>query len=499
LRSLPPKAAAGIRENVMSRKILGIDIRNEAVSAVLLQSKIKGMSIEAHAYSPISAPDGIKSGVSDCIDSLMKQVDISGATCIAAYPSEKIFYRNIRVPFKEQKKIRQILPYELEPTLPISVEDLIIDFYNPDRNNPHSHSDLLAAAAEISELQAFMETLAEFKLVPTVLTAGGYAAAVQVAGTEGLPDVCLFIDAGIKNCGIFVIVQGRICYARSFSLHTGSSARATVICNHVKQTVTAVKEVLQMEINAGAVLITGCGAEDTSLLGDLAQQLELPVTGSNLLKRSDITLKNYSVSDWKPFQLDSALALALIELEGLPVLNFRKGPFTPRKHWIEHKKHLIRTGVLAGLIAAFAFMNIVVDNYFMGKKLDRLNAQITQIFKTTFPDIQKIVDPLQQMRVEIQNMKKQPISPESAQQNILNIDILHDISTLIPDNVDVELNRIVIGPGSVQISGYTNTFNSVNNFQRKLQSGKIFKAVTINSANIDKSEDRVNFKLNLQL
>ena len=131
--------------------------------------------------------------------------------------------------------------------------------------------------------------------------------------------------------------------------------------------------------------------------------------------------------------------------------------------------------------------------------MDRLNAQITHIFKTTFPDIQKIVDPLQQMRVEIQNTKKQSISPESSQKNIRNIDILHDISTLIPDNVIVELNRIVIGPGSVQISGYTDTFNSVNNFQRKLQSGKLFKTVTINSANIEKTENRVNFKLNLQL
>jgi len=483
----------------MSRKILGLDIRNDAVTAVLLQSKIKGMSIEAHAYSPISEPNGIKHGVSDCISSLMKQADISGATCIAAYPSEKVFYRNIRVPFKEQKKIKQILPYELEPTLPLPVEDLIIDFYIPGLNNQNNHTDLLAAAAEISELKAFMATLAEFKLVPAALTAGGYATAFHVARTKGIPDVCFFIDAGLKTCGLFVIISGRICYARSFSLHTGSSARATVICNHVKQTIAAVKDVLQIEINAGGVLITGCGVEDKSILSDIAQKLEIPVTDTNLVKGSEVTIRNLAVNDWKPLRMDNALALALNELEGLPVLNFRKGPFAPRKHWVEHKKYFIRTGILAGVIVSFAFMDIVIDNYFMGKKADRLNAQITHIFKTTFPDIQKIVDPLQQMRVEILNTKKQSISPESPQKSIRNIDILHDISMLIPDNVDIELNRIVIGPGSVQVSGYTDTFNSVNNFQRKLQSGKLFKVVTINSANIEKSENRVNFKLNLQL
>ncbi|MDF1590863.1 MAG: PilN domain-containing protein [Desulfobacterales bacterium] len=483
----------------MSRKILGLDIRKEAVTAVLLQSKIKGMSIEAHAYSPISEPNGIKQGVSDCISSLMKQADISGASCIAAYPSENIFYRNIRVPFKAPKKIKQILPYELEPTLPLPVEDLIIDFHIPGLSNQNSHSGLLAAAAETSELKSFMQTLAESKLVPTVLAAGGYSTAFHVARTKKIPDVCLFIDMGLKNCGLFVIISGWVCYARSFSLRTGSSDRATLICNHAKQTLAAVKEILQMEIIAGGVLITGCGVEDKSILGNIAQNLEIPVTAMDLARLSDVTVKNIAVNEWKPLRMDNALALALNDLESLPVLNFRKGPFAPRKLWVEHKKYFIQTGILAGVIASFAFMDIVIDNYFMGKKVDRLNAQTTQIFRSTFPDIQKIVDPVQQMRVEIQNTKKQTISTESPQKNVRNIDILYDISTLIPDDVDVELNRIVIGPGSVQISGYTDTFNSVNNFQRKLQGGKLFKTVTINSANIEKTENRVNFKLNLQL
>lgn len=483
----------------MSRKILGLDIRKDAVSAMLLQSKIKGVTIEAHAFSPLSETNGIKNGVSDCIDSLMKQADISGATCIAAYPSEKIFYRNVRIPFKAQKKIRQILPYELEPTLPLPVEELVIDFFIPGLNNQNNHTDLLAAAAEISEMKAFMETLAEFKLVPTLLTAGGYAAALHVAGTKDIPDVCLFIDVGLKNCALFVIISGRICYARSFSLHTGGSALAADLCNYVMQTLAAVRELLQMEITAGGILVTGGGVEDKSILSDMAQKLKIPVTGLDLIKRSDVTVKNIAGHDWNPLQMDNALALALNELDGLPVLNFRKGPFAPKKHWVEHKKYFIRTGILAGVILLFAFMDIVIDNHFMERKVDRLNAQIMHIFKTTFPNIQRIVDPLQQMRVEIENIKKQAITPESSQKSVRNIDILNDISMLIPDEVDVELNRIVMGPGSVQISGHTDTFNSVNNFQRKLQSGKLFKTVTINSANIDKSENRVNFNLNLQL
>lgn len=483
----------------MSRKILGLDIHKDAVSAVLLQSRLKGVTIEAHAYSPLGENIGIQDAIPACLEMLGKQADISSATCIAAWPSEKVFYRNIRVPFKEQKKIRQILSYELEPMLPLPVEDLIIDFCLPGLNNQSSHTDILAGAVAVSELKTFMETLAGFKLVPAVVAAGGYAAAVQVAATKGIPDVCFFIDVGLKNCGLFVIIGGRICYVRSFSLPAGTVSKSAAICSHIQLTTAAVEEIFQMELKVGGIWISGCGAEDSSIDSDLAQKLQIPITALDLVTGSDAALKNSAVHDWHPLRLDNVLALALNELEGLPVLNFRKGAFTPRKQWMAHKKHFIRTGVLAAVIAALAFTDIIIDNHFMGKKADGLNAQITHIFKTTFPDIRNVVDPLQQMRVEIENVKKQFISNESLQKNVLNIDILHDISMLTPDNADLELNRIVIGPGNVQITGYTDTFNSVNNFQRRLQSGKLFKAVTINSANIEKSGKRVNFNLNLQL
>ena len=38
----------------MRRKILGLDIRHDAVSAVLLKSGIKGTVIDAHVHVPLS-------------------------------------------------------------------------------------------------------------------------------------------------------------------------------------------------------------------------------------------------------------------------------------------------------------------------------------------------------------------------------------------------------------------------------------------------------------
>ena len=111
----------------MRRKILGLDIRHDAVSAVLLKSGIKGTDIEAHVHIPISNQVYMETVLAASLETIVKKIDISGSVCVASFPANEISYRNIQVPFKGRKKIKKILAYELEPTLPVPIDDLVID------------------------------------------------------------------------------------------------------------------------------------------------------------------------------------------------------------------------------------------------------------------------------------------------------------------------------------------------------------------------------------
>jgi general secretion pathway protein L len=135
----------------------------------------------------------------------------------------------------------------------------------------------------------------------------------------------------------------------------------------------------------------------------------------------------------------------------------------------------------------------------MGKNLDQLNRQITKVLTSTFPDIKKIVDPYQQMQVKIKALKTTTALSEESGKNIRAIDILNDISRLIPKETDVNLTRLVIGSESVVISGDTDTFNAVDDIKSRLEQAAFFKKITITSANIDKAESRVRFKLKVHL
>ncbi len=94
----------------MRKKILGLDIRHDAVSAVLLKSGVKGKDIEAHVHVPISNQVYMETVLAASLETIVEKIDISGSVCVASFPANEISYRNIQVPFKGGKKLKKSFP-----------------------------------------------------------------------------------------------------------------------------------------------------------------------------------------------------------------------------------------------------------------------------------------------------------------------------------------------------------------------------------------------------
>ena len=480
----------------MSKLILGLDIRDDAVSAVLLKCGIKGNSIEAHTSIPMTDPNEISSGILQALKLINEKKELTGSVCIASLPPNQVAYRNISLPFKEPNKIRQILPFELESTLPLSIDELIIDFKTV---RSAEQTDIIAAAVEKSDLKSYLEILKSFRIDPEIVTVSGYLTAICLAKRSKLPQKSVIIDIDNKRSTLFILEGGQLYLIRCLPFNFATASITESLWTNIERTLIAFEEIFHLDFKPDGVFVTGYGLEHYNFDGDLAQRLKIPIKRIDLMHDTRIRFMNDPESSWKPEQMDNALALALSEVEKTNRFNFRRGSFTAKKNWAEQKNILIKTGILAALILTLAFLNIKLDSYFMEKKLTRLNSQISQIFKTAFPEVTKIVDPLQQMRIKIQEANKYSVLPGESERNIRVIDILNNISKLIPNKIDVELTRLVIAPESIMISGDTDTFNSVDDIKNRLEKEKIFEAVTISSANIDRTENRVRFKLKVKL
>ncbi|MFC1829808.1 type II secretion system protein GspL [Thermodesulfobacteriota bacterium] len=480
----------------MPRSIFGLDIRNDAVSAVLIKTGFKGSWIEAYQHVPIPGPDDISTAIDRALGTITKNIDTTGSVCIASFPSAQISYRNMTVPFKDQKKIRQILPFELEATLPFAVSDIVIDFHTVTASE---HSDIIAAAVEKSRLESYLGRLASFNVEPKIVTAGGYAIALCLLKLSDVPDNVLVLDTGLHSVALFAAVSGGLHLVRSFPLSSSGSSRNESICTDIERTVSTLGALLDLDYRPELLMITGDGADDTGMAQDMERILEIPVKKVDLIRDTDVSLTNHPGRSWDPGRMNNALALSFLELRGIRGLNFRRGPFAARQRWVKHKKGIVGAGIFSGLVIVLLLINVFIDAYILEKSVTRIDNQITHIFKTAFPDVKRIVDPVQQMRVKIADQKKIALSSGKSDNRVRVIDILEAVSRNVPQKADVNLSKLVVGGGNVLITGDTDTFNTVNDIKNRLEKVPFFKKIIITSTNKNKSGKRINFKLKAAL
>jgi type II secretion system protein L len=483
----------------MSRKIFGIDISRQEVTAVVVQSRIKGNWIEDCSSIPLSVGEDFEDEVDRALETITGQMDISGAVCVAALPASFVSFRNLTVPFKEKKKISQILPFELETTLPYAPEDVVADFSRLDLKDGRDHSGILAAAVEKERIESFLDLLKARGIEPDIVTVSGFAVSqclnrfTQEASTQ------LLLNIAENRTTITLNLAGQVMMVRSFAGRVTDENGIRHIISRVRQTLAALEERMGMPYEIDDVRLTGSASQNALVTETIEKTLDMPATPLDLMAHSGMVSLSSAEKEWQASKMDGALSLALVEIAGLEVLNFRQGRFAVQQAWVEHKKDIVKTGILAAAVLAIFLTNAMVDYYTVKKRADAVQKEIVEIFQSTFPEVSKIVDPLHQMRLKLEESRNSDLYPQVSERPVDAIDILNDISRLIPSQIDVALNSIIIGSDSILISGNTGTFNAVDDMKSRLEKAEAFKAVSISSANMNKAGNRVRFKLKVTI
>ena len=501
----------------MAIKILGVDFRKDSVSAVLIRGSYKGVWMDAHAHVFLERPEELEKGLACCLETIFGQDNLP-AVCIAALPSEQFFYRNIESPFTDPRKIDQMLPYELEQSLPVPADDLIIDFIPvshamPDKqiiprlgqllrfvSRPAS-TRILAAAIEKTRLAAYLSCLKQSGLEPERVMPGGYALSLCLMHAENSPSNWLLVDTDKTHTALFLVISRSLTVIRAFP-GSGLSPSADFLYSLIQQTLLGSGLGSGKEIRIDQIFLAGgllSAANAAAIAAVLSEKCALPVHPVNLTVDAGVRLKSALPSSWKPEIDDPALGAALARMNGFSGLNLRKGAFDLRTSWAACRSGLLRTGVMAGLAVLAAFAYVRIDTQILEKRLDFLNRRIGQVLTGTFPEITTIVEPLHQMRTHVQNAQRQiPGSDKKGQERL--VDLLGRISNRIPENIPVQLIRFVYEDSILQLTGHTDSFNSVEEIKRRLEGPNGgFSHVTIVSANLENTGSRIQFHLNITL
>ncbi len=455
--------------------------------------------MDDYIHLPFSGPDDLERSLSAALETLTERMDLTGSDYVVSVPAHQFIFRNMQIPFHNSKKIRMVLPFELEPTLPFAVEDLAIDFHTLNGAPAGNQTDLIAAAIEKNHLAPYIEALASVNIDPEKLTLSGLPIALCLAHQADPQEDLLFIEIDDAHATLFVLVGGRLQLIRSFPLPAAGPSKTSILSAQIQQTLAAFQESSALNFEPIEAVLNGIADVDGEMTAAIAKVLEIPVKVASVAERLNIPLETDTESQWIPARMDNALALALMEVEGYEALNFHKGQFAAQKFIAKHKNALIKTGILAAAVLVLMFFNLMMKTHTLNKRIDAINNQMTQIFKETFPEVQTVRYPFQEMQAKMRETKGNAALQAEAGPHVRSIDIINNISEKIPANITVNLNRLVIQPENVLISGTTDTYDAVDAIKSRLEQIQPFKKVSISSANIDRSGKEVQFMLKVDL
>ncbi|MBU0995642.1 MAG: hypothetical protein KJ737_24370 [Proteobacteria bacterium] len=478
----------------MSRKILGLDIRNDSVTAVMVLNAINGNQVAAayHIIKDAGQPDDQKDTfLSRAIKEVSSRIDLSGCTVMVSYPANNLFFRNVSIPFKNQKKIKQVLPFELEPTLPLPVEELEIAF-QPIRLNDDER--LIAAAVEKSKMGSLMDTLKSHQITPDMVTISGYPMAKNLFDSDKNG---IFLDVDTHDVSIGLCSAGQVCVYRNTPINLDLADGPESMLKMIRQTLTAFHETWQYDFKPEALFMTGKGLASRELQKELEANLNIPVNVTDI--KTLYTVDIPQTISWQPEIMDNSLVLAMLDVSGIDTINFSERPFAGKKIITEYKEKFIRTGILFLSLLVIALISFFIDMTLMSRKITTLDTEIKKVFLSVFPDRTRIQNPVDELQIAVSNLNKDKLSSTKDNEKQLAIDILNKISKKISKTVDVEVSQLIIGADGVQLAGETDSFNSVDEMKNSLETIDTFSGVKINSATIDKTTKRIRFKIKISL
>jgi type II secretory pathway component PulL len=218
----------------------------------------------------------------------------------------------------------------------------------------------------------------------------------------------------------------------------------------------------------------------------------------NVARDAKVAINEDIAPIWDPATMDNALALALRDAKHGLGFNFRRGEFEVQKRYTGLRNLMRNVAVFLAIIISLLLADLGTEHYFLKKRYMMLDNQISEIFSQTLPEVTRIVDPVQQMKAKINEIKSSDLSQPGIGRRERVLDLLRDLSLRVPASLDVKVLSMVVDPETVQIRGETDTFNTVDTIKKGLEPSPYFSEVTISSANLDRSGKRVQFKMSLK-
>lgn len=192
----------------MSYPVIGLDRGTCAVKAVILERSFRGYEVKGVRSLPVpqdgSGPPS-EEAIQAVVEALVQEFNPDQVGYVVAASGADVSAQMISLPFTDQRRIEQTLPFELENYVPFDLDDMVLDYEVIDTTGDEAR--VVAGLAPKSLVSSQLERLQKLRIDPQAMVLDGYALAWAAPGKEKATRPVAIIDLGHTQTLITVKLQ----------------------------------------------------------------------------------------------------------------------------------------------------------------------------------------------------------------------------------------------------------------------------------------------------
>jgi len=218
---------------VFSKRIVGFDIDKTNVAATQIYLKGKSVTVERCVDEKLELGKQLTHN-EKVVNTIKKIVSDLGKfdAIYTAIPSSQVVFKSLKFPFTSRSKIKMVIDYEVEPLLPFSLKDAVVDFVITSKNIEENSSEILVAAVQKSYIENHVKLFHDAGVHPKKVFVdlfALYSLYKKVPAYKDLNGGVALVDVGFSDTRIAYIYNGKLSFVRT--LPNGIFAMAKTFAN----------------------------------------------------------------------------------------------------------------------------------------------------------------------------------------------------------------------------------------------------------------------------
>ena len=336
---------------------LGIDIGTTAVKVAVVRTAYRKVTLEGLANVEIAQAGGVNEAIQQATSAVLPNGAHGDAIAISL-PGSRATMKMVGLPASAAKQINEVLPFELEASLPFDLTEAVFDYrlLPGVRDKKGEELAVMVGVAKTVDVQARIDVLkGAINIEPERVGVGAFPIANLVPYISVLAEgVCAVVDLGTVSSDVIILARGEPVFARTIGMGTkGLPGTAAKLARELRTTIAAHRA--QGGEPLTRVYLCGGGAYVSGAEAFLSSSIELPVERMPMPMIEAPQMRPEQAAIMARFSMAIGLALGLTSTK-VGGLNLRRGPlaFERGMAWVKERIPLL-AGLAAVILVSFLF------------------------------------------------------------------------------------------------------------------------------------------------